>query len=314
MNKLALRDLNIDFEFSNLSPDMPQEIYDNLEEDLVDCGCKEPILIWHDYIIDGHYRYNLCHKWKIPFSVEKVSFPSRDYAIVWICGQHLKKQYLTSTNQRYLLGKYFNARKAAISQEHTNINMSGKPLKTRYLTALEIAENYSFSYHSIYKYGIMASALDIIFTKEPELAHRILSEKIKISYTNLIAVSKLSKDKLRSLNRHLSDNKQNHILYSDIQHERQVKAPGYHQSESGVYHQQTKEIRAEIKEMPLYDPDAEISSLALTIPSWISSIERTQAATNFQLISKDAFERIKFQLCELYRITDMFLKAVKENE
>lgn len=314
MNKLALRDLNIDFEFSNLSPDMPQEIYDKLEEALVDCGCKEPILIWHDYIIDGHYRYNLCHKWEIPFSVEKVNFPSRDDAIVWICRQHLKKQYLTSTNQRYLLGKYFNAGRSVLSREQGDININGKVLSTRYLAATKIAEGYPFSHHAVYKYGTMADSIDIIFAKEPELANRIISEQIKGSYSNIRAVSQLPKDKLRSLNRYLSDSQQDHILYSHIEHEFKTRGSGNQRLESGTSQKQTEIIRAEIKEMPRYDPDAEIASLALTIPSWISSIEQAQSRTTMQMISTDARQRIKVQLCQLSSTTATLLNAVKENE
>lgn len=257
MSKLILRDLNIDFEFANLTPDMPQELYDSLEEDLVDCGCREPLLIWNDYIIDGHYRYNLCHKWDIPFPVKKINFPSRDDVVVWICRQHLKKQYLTGTNQRYLIGKYFNAGRAVISREHGDVNINGKSFSARYLAAAKIAEGYSFSHHAVYKYGTMADAIDMIFDKEPELAHRILSEQIKGSYANIRAVSRLPKDKLRSLNRYLSDNRQDHILYSHIEHELQNKSIGNHTSgsqrpESDVSQKQTETIRAEIKEMPRY--------------------------------------------------------------
>lgn len=314
MNKLALRDLNIDFEFNNLSPDIPQEIYNNLEEDLVDYGCKEPILIWHDYIIDGHYRYNLCHKWEIPFSIKKVNFSSRDEAIVWICRQHLKKQYLTSTNQRYLLGKYFNSGRAVISREQEDININGKVLSARYLAATKIAEEYTFSHHAVYKYGSMADSIDTIFVKEPELANRILSEQIKSSYANIRALSQLPKDKLRSLNRYLSDSQQDHILYSHIEHEFKTKCSGNQRLESGASQKKTETIRVEIKEMPRYDPDAEIASLALTIPSWISSIERAQSQTNMQLISADARQRIKVQLCQLNSTTATLLNAVKENE
>ena len=66
--------------------------------------------------------------------------------------------------------------------------------------------------------------------------------------------------------------------------------------------------------MPRYDPDAEIASLALTIPSWISSIERAQSMTNLQLISAGARERIKVQLYQLSSTTATLLNAVKENE
>lgn len=314
MIKISLRDLNIDFEFGNLSPYMPQEQYDSLEENLVDHGCRDPLLIWNDYIIDGHYRYNLCHKWGIPFPVEKINFPSRDDAIIWICRQHLKKQYLTATNQRYLIGKYFNAGRAVISREHGEININGKFLSARYLAAAKIAEGYSFSHHAVYKYGTMADAIDVIFTKEPELAHRILSEQIKGSYANIRAVSKLPKDKLRSLNRYLSDNRQDHILYSHIEHELQTRSSGSQHPEARIPQKQSETIQAEIKEMPRYDPDAEIASLALTIPSWISSIERAQSMTNLQLISAGARERIKVQLYQLSSTTATLLNAVKENE
>lgn len=314
MSKAALHDLNIDYEFGNLSPDMPQEQYDKLEESLVDTGCKEPLLIWNDYIIDGHYRYNICHKWEIPFFVAKTYFPSRDDAIVWLCQKHLEKNYLPEIHRRYLTGKYFNSRKAIISREHEGIKPNGRPLNTHHLTAIEIGEQHHLSYHTIYKYGMMATAIDSIFVKEPELSHRILAGQIKISYENIIAASKLSKDKLRSLNRYLSDSQQNHILYSDILHELQTKAIGLQRPVPSESTKFAVPVHAAIKEMPLYDPDAEISSLALTIPSWISSIERTQALVNWQRISADARQRIKAQLHQLCNTTITMLNTVKENE
>lgn len=321
MSRAALFDLNIDFEFGNLSPEMPQEQYDILEEDLVDHGCHEPLLIWNDYIIDGHHRYNLCHKWEIPFSVLKAQFPSREDTIVWICQQHLKKTYLANIHKRYLVGKYFTARKTVISREHRGVKPNGRPLNARQLAAIEIGSYFDFSYHTVYKYGIMASAIDTIFNKEPELAHRILSGLVKISYETILAVSKLTKDKMRSLNRYLSDSQQDHILYSDILHELQTKSPGIQRSDTTTEHKHytppsRPEINASagIKEMPTYDPDAEIASLALTIPSWISTIKRVQSIANWTLISSEARQRIKKQLYHLGDTTTSFLNVLKENE
>lgn len=320
MSKTALFDLNIDFEFGNLSPEMPQEQYDILEEDLVEHGCREPLLIWNDYIIDGHHRYNLCHKWEIPFPVLKAQFPSREDTVVWICQQHLKKTYLAEIHRRYLIGKYFNARKTIISREHRGVKPNGRPLNARQLAAVEIGDHFDFSYHTVYKYGVMASAIDRIFTKEPELAHRILSGQVKISFENILAVSKLSKEKLRSLNRYLSDSQQDHILYSDILHELQTKSSGIQRSDTTERKHYTLPCRSEtnasagIKEMPPYDPDAEIASLALTIPSWISTIKRVQSIANLPLISSDARQRIKTQLYQLSDTATSFLNVVKENE
>ena len=43
-----------------------------------------------------------------------------------------------------------------------------------------------------------------------------------------------------------------------------------------------------VKDMPQYDPDAEVSSLTLTIPSWQSSIERTKKTADLSGISDKA--------------------------
>lgn len=37
-----------------------------------------------------------------------------------------------------------------------------------------------------------------------------------------------------------------------------------------------------IKTMPAYDPDAEVAGLTLTIPSWMSSIDRTKSMAHLE--------------------------------
>ena len=64
--------------------------------------------------------------------------------------------------------------------------------------------------------------------------------------------------------------------------------------------------------MPLYDPDAEISSLVLTIPSWISSIDRTRSSANLQGISSNARSKLDEELSRLKKTIDTMLFAIKE--
>ena len=49
-----------------------------------------------------------------------------------------------------------------------------------------------------------------------------------------------------------------------------------------------------IKSMPAYDPDGEITSLTLTIPSWAHSIERIMAVVHWEETTPQA----KTKLCE----------------
>ena len=64
--------------------------------------------------------------------------------------------------------------------------------------------------------------------------------------------------------------------------------------------------------MPKFDPDAELSSLSLTIPSWCSSIERVMNVTDFQRSSKEGKKRLKVQLSNLMTVIDKITKILEE--
>lgn len=68
-----------------------------------------------------------------------------------------------------------------------------------------------------------------------------------------------------------------------------------------------------IKDMPTYDPDGEVCSLALTIPSWISSIDRTQSVSDFEKVSESAGAKLIYELDHLvYAVQGIRSKLVKE--
>ena len=57
MDKLPI--LKIDPEFKDLIRPLRRKEYLQLEENILDEGCRDPIIIWNDYIIDGHNRYSI---------------------------------------------------------------------------------------------------------------------------------------------------------------------------------------------------------------------------------------------------------------
>ena len=69
-----------------------------------------------------------------------------------------------------------------------------------------------------------------------------------------------------------------------------------------------------VKAMPAFDPDAEISSLTLTIPSWSSSIERTRNTANLSIVSSKARNNLIVALGRLQDTVDEMLSAIKEDE
>ncbi len=66
-----------------------------------------------------------------------------------------------------------------------------------------------------------------------------------------------------------------------------------------------------IKQTPPYDPDAEIASLYLTIPSWTATIKRTKESNSFSEASGQAKENLMNRLLSLKDITETMIQILQ---
>ena len=71
--------------------------------------------------------------------------------------------------------------------------------------------------------------------------------------------------------------------------------------------------KATVKDMPAFDPDAYVSSLTLTIPSWISSIKRTAANSDIKMLSVKARYDLVKVLNDLISISTTIKNILEEN-
>lgn len=139
---------------------------------------------------------------------------------------------------------------------------------------------------------------------------------MQISHQNVVELSRLPKTHIRILNEQLSNDGIEHIGYSDMRHELQWKRV------SATTSPLPKKTSApshefQIKKQPAYDPNAEIASLSLTIPSWNGTIKRVTQNTDFTKTSKEARQKLLRQLYDLYAaITPLIdhLREEKQNE
>ena len=69
-----MRQLNVDPEFRDKIPPLSADEFSKLEENIVTDGeVREPLVVWHNTIIDGHHRYKIVQKHpEIPFKVKKI--------------------------------------------------------------------------------------------------------------------------------------------------------------------------------------------------------------------------------------------------
>lgn len=287
--------------------------YSALESSVFANGCLEPITIWNNIIVDGHKRYDICCRRNLPFSTRSIPFKEMCDVISHVCMQQLHREDLTLEYHKYLIGRLYYAEAEIAARnfllttdnQRKKVNSSPSP-PNKYATAMQIGADYHISHGTVLKYSVYTKSLDNIRAKEVSLFSRILMGKLKISHENVIEVSRLPKEDLRCLITVLDENNIERIGYSEIRHELQWKRiPTFPPKEEA-------KCTPGIRKMPKYDPDADISSLTLTIPSWISSIERSRKNTNFNMISATASQELLCQLNALKRAIQNIENAIKE--
>ncbi len=113
----------IDPEFKKLIPALVPEEYSQLETNIVDDGCRDPLTVWEEeeLLLDGHNRFDICKRYGMEYEVFYVSLPSRQAAVNWIINNQLGRRNVTPEQASYLRGKRYNMEKA----EHS----TGRPKK-----------------------------------------------------------------------------------------------------------------------------------------------------------------------------------------
>ena len=71
----------IDKEFENLLPPLSEEDYKGLEESIKADGCRDPLVVWGDTLVDGQ--------------IVKRDFPDREAVILWIIINQMSRRNLT---------------------------------------------------------------------------------------------------------------------------------------------------------------------------------------------------------------------------
>lgn len=314
-------ELILDPEFSRFVPPLTQKELELLEESILREGCRDAIVVWNGVILDGHNRYAICTRHNIPFRTKEALIDSRDEAIAWICANQMGRRNITEETRRYLIGKRYaaekriGARNAAgrnqYSVQEDSPRMLGKPhaYDSKHGIASSLGSEYHISHATVEKYGRYAEAMDRIAQVEPALIPHIMSGSVHIGQENAIDLSRLSDRQIRAVAASIPYNNEYELSREKIINVlRKDLASTVEEPAVEIPPVQVKSI----KDMPAYDPDAEISSLALTIPSWRSSIDRARNGTNMQSVSGKAKNYLLQELNSLRNAVDQMLSIVQE--
>ena len=272
---------------------------------------KDPSLrlmtVWNGYLLGDSIRYRMCKLQDLPMQIDDKSFYNYDHAASFLCSKQLTRTDLTGEYRKYLIGQKF------LFEEKKFLAANPDKTNAKYRTAYQIGERINLSGNTVLKYNVYAIAMNTIFDQSPDFALRILMGKTRVSHENVIELSRLTPDEIKNVARAAINENIPHLTFSDIRHE--VKY-SYTQSKAPVSRRERKEqkerVSAGIRQMPVYDPDADVNSLCMTINSWVSSIERVNQKTNFSTISNRAMLELMKQLTILDRTINSIQKSLVE--
>lgn len=312
----------IDPEFKRLLPELSSAELAQLEANIMQDGCRDPIVVWNNTIVDGHHRYEICKRNRLSFKVEALEFSCREEVLRWICLNQLGRRNVSPELLRYQIGKRYNVEKVLTAHNPKGRNqytvdasevLMRPPTDRRMGTAASIAKAYNVSHFAVHTYKDIASAIDTIAEKDSRFSERYLTGQLRVKKDDLVTIADMNRYQIRALTNNLMRQKKTicrsqdvleALSARDLQRENQM-ARERRQA-------QAMATMPSVKDMPAHDPDGEVASLSLTIPSWNSSIGRVFNKTNMQDISDKAKTQLRVELMTLRDSIDLILLAIEE--
>lgn len=189
-------DILIDKEFQALIPPLSAEEKQQLEANILADGCRDPLVMWGETLIDGHNRYEICTRLGLPFNTIEKQFESRDEVVLWMCINQLGRRNISSYDRGMLALRMKPIIKAKADanlvasggnkKSESGFQKSDNPI-TPVHTDKEVAKLAEISHDTIRKIEKIAA------TGSPELVQAVRSGEISINLASDLAT--LEKDK-----------------------------------------------------------------------------------------------------------------------
>lgn len=97
-----MKQLTIDPEFKALIPPLSADELEQLRLNMEADGCRNPLVVWGDTILDGHNRYAICLRQHLDFETVEKKFSDRDEAMAWIIRNQFGRRNLNPAQRAEL--------------------------------------------------------------------------------------------------------------------------------------------------------------------------------------------------------------------
>jgi hypothetical protein len=161
----------IDEHLAAMVPPLTPAEQAGLEQRLLSQGCTEPMVVWHQVLIDGHHALPICRAHRIPFTVIACSFTDRSEVEAYIAEMQLSRRGIAPGAASYLRGKRYLAEKDSHGGDRrSRSRFQHETLRTRERLAVE----YRVSAATIARDAEFAATVDAIAANCGPLAVRAI--------------------------------------------------------------------------------------------------------------------------------------------
>jgi N6-adenosine-specific RNA methylase IME4 len=124
-------DVSVKKEFKSLIPALSQEEFSQLEKNIVLDGCRDPLVLWNDIIVDGHNRFEICTKHEIPFETVNKDFTDEGHVVEWIINNQFGRRNINNYQRGVLALRLEQELKKRAKERHSEaITQSNKQRST----------------------------------------------------------------------------------------------------------------------------------------------------------------------------------------
>ena len=183
--------LKIDPEFQSQIPPLTDDEFKQLEENILKEGkLISPLIVWNNTLVDSHNRYAILQKHpEISFSTMPLPFESREEVLAWICKNQLGRRNLTPEQKYYLMGKQYEAEKAAHGGDRKSSDAKSSSLNANLIdsskTCDRIAAENRVSKDTVIRASRYMKGVEIAEELMPGLKQSILSGQTKVSKADM---------------------------------------------------------------------------------------------------------------------------------
>lgn len=301
MEEHTYKELQIDERFQRLVYPMDRQSFAQLEADILSGHCVEPLVVWNGFLIGGFSQYKVYSEHQLAFCTKEIEFNCREAAVAWICVQQLKRSDIPDALRRFLIGIQYRSEAAAVKlfrDEKAWFQNGREPICQQ--IAARIAEENHIALETVKRFSSFAATLEDIRLRAPKAVEEIMYGRVKIADKHLLQLSRLNDRSFQRVLHQLGSTQQSLVS----------RSAGRRTAKNSDNTSGRAVLGPSVKDMPAFDPDAEVTGLALTIPSWSGSIDRTIGGTDLSIVSAQAKARLASALLDLQGKTAEMLMAI----